>query len=202
MTLALQAMPGLRVLGGAKDGREALDMVERLQPQVVLMDLVMPLLDGVEATRRIRRHCRDTRVLVLTGVAGSDRVLEALRAGASGMVPKTADLGELERAIRAVAAGDLYVSPEMAGPLLGHLATNDGPLDNAPGLALSTREREVVQLIGEGQSTREIAAGLVISPKTVAQHKANIIRKLGLKGTRELQVFAARRLVMRETVGV
>ena len=76
MTLALQAMPGMQVLGGAKDGREALDSLERLQPQVVLMDLVMPLLDGVEATRRIRRHCRDTRVLVLTGVDGSDRVLE------------------------------------------------------------------------------------------------------------------------------
>ena len=103
------------------------------------------------------------------------------------MVPKTVDLSELERAIRAVAAGDLYVSPEMAGPLLGSLATYGGEAESPQGPSLSTRE---------------IAAGLVISPKTVAQHKANIIRKLGLKGTRDLQVFAARRLVLRETVGV
>ena len=191
-----QAIGGLNtidVVGQAGDGRDAVQLATELRPTVVLMDLLMPTLDGIEATRRVRQECPETRVLVLTGAAASDRVLEVLRAGANGMLPKTSSLSELERAMQAVARGEVYVAPELAAPLLAGLANRppeEDPTD--PTAALSSREREVFQLIGEGYRTRDIAESLVISPKTVAQHKANIIKKLGLAGARELQLVAAR----------
>lgn len=198
MCMALDRMDGIVVAGQADNGRDAVDDVTRLAPDVVLMDILMPLLDGIEATRRIRRDAPDARVLVLTGAAHSDAVLDVLRAGASGLIPKTSDLSELELAIREVAAGGVYVSPQLAGPVLAQIAARPADTGDDDLGMLSSREREVIQLIGEGQSTREIADGLVISPKTVAQHKANIVKKLRLHNTRELQVFAARRLAERQ----
>lgn len=198
MCMALDRMDGIAVAGQAENGRDAVDEVLRLSPDIVLMDILMPLLDGIEATRRIRRDAPDARVLVLTGAAHSDAVLDVLRAGASGLIPKTAELAELETAIRAVADGEVYVSPELAGPVLAQIAARPADAGDDDLGMLSSREREVIQLIGEGQSTREIADGLVISPKTVAQHKANIVKKLRLHNTRELQVFAARRLAERQ----
>lgn len=192
ITIALERLDGVEVVGQADNGRTAVQQVLLAKPDVVLMDILMPLLDGLEATRRIRRECPSTRVLILTGMVASESVLELLRTGATGIVPKTSDLTELETAVRAVARGEIYVTPSIAGPVLGEVAST--PVQAAPNgpETLSGREREVMQLVGEGQSTRDIAAGLVISPKTVAQHKANIIHKLKLGNTRDLQLFAAR----------
>lgn len=192
ITIALERLDGVEVVGQADNGRTAVQQVLLAKPDVVLMDILMPLLDGLEATRRIRRESPATRVLILTGMVASESVLELLRTGATGIVPKTSDLAELETAVRAVARGEIYVTPAIAGPVLAELAST--PTRAAPnGLqTLSGREREVMQLVGEGQSTRDIAAGMVISPKTVAQHKANIIHKLKLGNTRDLQLFAAR----------
>ena len=119
--------------------------------------------------------------------------VEVLRAWANGMLPKNSSLSDLKRAMQAVARGEVYVAPELAAPLLAGLANRppeEDPTD--PTAALSSREREVFQLIGGGYRTRDIAESLVISPKTVAQHKANTIKKLGLAGARELQLVAAR----------
>lgn len=197
MTMALERMDGVQVIGQADNGRDAVNEVIRARPDIVLMDILMPLLDGLEATRRIRRDCPTTRILMLTGAATSESVLEVLRVGSSGLIPKTADLTELEAAIRAVAAGEIYVSPQLAGPVLAQIAARPVSAEDDDLAVLSGREREVIQLIGEGQSTREIASGLFISPKTVAQHKANIAKKLRLNNTRELQIFAARRQAQR-----
>ena len=199
IAIALAGMEGIRVVGEAGDGRAAVEGVERRPADVVLMDIVMPLLDGVEAMRRIRRSRPRCKALVLTGAVQADGVVEILRAGAAGMIGKTASLEDLERAIRAVHRGEIYVSPDLAGPALAAVAARGSADDVADDLAgLSSREREVVQLIGEGQGTQEIAAGLVLSPKTVAQHKANIVRKLGLKSARELQLLATTRAVARQ----
>ncbi len=200
MAIALESMDGVRVAGQAANGRQAVEAVVEIRPDVVLMDIVMPLLDGLEATRRIQRECPQTRIVVLTAAARVETVFDVLRAGAVGLVSKAADLAELERAIRAVARGETYISPELAGPLLVSLAVRSD-LDRQDDLALlSSREREVIQLIGEGQSTRDIAGGLVISPKTVAQHKANIVKKLGLRGAQDLQLFAAKQSLASQTV--
>lgn len=173
--------------------REAVDLVIEEEPDVVLMDILMPLLDGLEASRRILRGYPSPRIVVLTGIADPDAVLDVLCAGACGLVAKTAELTEVKTAVRAAAHGRVYVSPELAGPVLTRVAAR--PADEADDelARLSTRERGIVQLIGEGESTREISEGLFISPKTVAQHKSNIVKKLGLKSTRDLQVLAAKR---------
>ena len=197
MTMALERMDGVQVIGQADNGRDAVDEVIRARPDIVLMDILMPLLDGIEATRRIRRDCPTTRILMLTGAATSESVMEVLRVGTSGLIPKTSDLLELEGALRAVAAGEIYVSPPLAGPVLAQIAARPVSSEDDDLAVLSGREREVIQLIGEGQSTRDIANGLFISPKTVAQHKANIVKKLRLNNTRELQIFSARRQAQR-----
>lgn len=148
MPLALERIENVTVVGQASNGRDAVDAVFADPPDLVLMDILMPLLDGIEATRRIRRDCPKVRILILTGVAHSDVVLEVLRAGASGLIPKTAELSELETAVRAVAAGEIYVSPNLAGPVLAAAAART-PEDEDDDLAvLSSREREVIQLIG------------------------------------------------------
>ena len=202
MALALERMEDVTVLGQASNGRDAVNAVYLDQPDLILMDILMPLLDGIEATRRIRRDCPDARILILTGAAHSDAVLDVLRAGANGLIPKTVELTELEIAVRAVAAGEVYVSPNLAGPVLARIAARTSGDEDDDLAALSSREREVIQLIGEGQTTRDIASGLVISPKTVAQHKANIVKKLRLSDTRQLQVFAARRQAQRQVLQI
>ncbi len=201
MTMALESLDGIRVVGQAENGRAGVEATLEHQPDLVLMDILMPLLDGLEATRRIKRESPACKILVLTGVVGSDAVLDVLRAGASGLVPKTAELSEVETAIRVVGRGEIYVSPQLAGPVLATMASRPADDVNAGLFALlSGREREVIQLIGEGHSTQEIASGLYISPKTGAQHKANMVKKLSLKSTRDLQILAARRIVARQAV--
>jgi len=186
LRLLLAAHAEVDVVGEAGDGREAIALCERLAPDVALMDTAMPGLNGIEATAAIRRRCPRTRVLMLSGYGQEERVRAALAAGAAGYVVKNAPASAVLEAIRTVHAAQPYLSPELAER--ASLAAPAGP----PPPPISAREREVLQLVAEGATNREIAARLVISLKTVEAHKEHIVRKLGVRGNAELIHYAIR----------
>jgi DNA-binding NarL/FixJ family response regulator len=181
------------VVGEAADGGEAVELVRRLQPDVVLMDVRMPRMDGIEATRRILQSGAPTRVLVLTTFDLDEHVYDALRAGASGFLLKDVERERLVEAIRTVAAGESLFAPTVVRRLVDHYvgrppATLAPP---PPQLAeLSEREREVLTLVGCGHSNAEIAAELVISLATVKTHVRHVLQKLGLRDRVQAVVFA------------
>ncbi|MFN3928559.1 MAG: response regulator [Thermoflexus sp.] len=188
----LQLHPDFEVVGEAADGHEAILQVRRLQPDVVLMDLAMPGMDGLAATHEIRRIAPQTRILVLSQHENREYVLPALRAGAAGYVLKRAPDDTLIRAIRAVYAGETYIDPRLANLLVEEVRrSGESPAD--PMDALTEREREILVLLAQGKSYQEIAQTLFISVKTVDFHRANLMRKLGLKNRAELVQFAIRR---------
>jgi DNA-binding NarL/FixJ family response regulator len=186
----LMASGGVEVVGEAADGREALAAVERAHPAVLLLDLSMPGLNGVEALRRVKEVSPRTRVLVLSMHAGQDYVRPAVRAGAAGYLVKGAGLDRLLEALRAVAGGGTFYGPEAQAVLD---ATVPGA-DVADSLELLTaREREVLQLVAEGKSNREIGEALGISPKTADAHRTNVMRKLDLHDAQALTRYALAR---------
>ncbi len=195
LRLLLESHEDLDVLGDCANGREAIALTEKLQPDVVLMDVVMPGLNGLDATRQIRKRCPTARVLMLSGYEEDEQIVEALRAGASGYLIKESDIGELLLAIQSVARGNTYFSSslserESGGDFL--LRARNG--DTKAGLdRLTDREREVLQLIAEGHSNQSIAEQLVISVKTVEAHKAHIMSKLGARNRTDLIRYAIRR---------
>jgi DNA-binding NarL/FixJ family response regulator len=186
----LNATPGLRVVGEAQDGEEACRLAAELTPDVLLMDLSMPHLDGLRATARVHAHSPGVGVLVLTMHDDRARLQRALKAGASGYVLKRNDVDELVRAIRAVAAGRTYVDSELAARAIrddeeqGHRTAS---FDHPP---LSDREEEVLRRTAWGESNKNIAQELGISTKTVETYKARITQKLGLAGRSELVRYA------------
>ena len=190
----LEAQPGIDVVGEAADGREAVDLAEKLQPDVVLMDTIMPGLNGIEATRQIRRRLPKTRVLMLTGYMEDEHVAGALKAGASGYVIKKSELDELLLGIQAVHPGNPYFSSSIGdGDLtdyLWQLKSNGGRVGYD---LLTAREREVLQLIAEGASNQKIAQDLFISVKTVEAHRAHIMTKLHAKNRTDLIRYALRK---------
>jgi DNA-binding NarL/FixJ family response regulator len=183
----------MQVVGQAANGREALDMARRVFPHIVLMDIRMPLLDGLEATRII---CSDpqmeaTRVLVLTTFDLDEYVYGALRAGASGFVLKDTPPRDLLRAIEIVAAGDALLAPSITRRLIAEFAARRDPADPTPVLAeLTEREREITRLVAEGLTNGEIAGRLVISPLTAKTHVSNVLRKLGCRDRAALVALA------------
>jgi DNA-binding NarL/FixJ family response regulator len=188
----LATQPGFRLVGEAADGHEAVRLAEELRPDVLVLDLRMPGLDGLEAVRRVVVRCPRTRVVMLSMYAEAGYVAEALRAGASAYVSKDAGVDELVRAIRAAAAGDVYLSaglPREAVVARGRKA-DGGPFD--PYRALTAREREVLRLTAAGCSGGEVARRLFISPRTVESHRANLMRKLGVRNQKELVRYAVR----------
>ena len=185
----LESRDGIEVVGEAGDGEGAADAVERLRPDVVLMDLVMPGLGGVAAIRRIRDRVPDTRVVVLTSFASDDQVLPAVQAGAAGYLLKDVEPTGLEAAIRLVYEGEALLDPQIAGRVMQEVAR---PSPSADVSSLTPREREVLQLLARGLSNRELADRLVLSEKTVKTHVSSILMKLGVHDRTQAALLAVR----------
>jgi DNA-binding NarL/FixJ family response regulator len=192
---ALLALTGdMEAVGVATNGKEALGMVAKLSPDIVLMDIVMPIMDGLEATRRIRKQFPQIKVIVLTQYEDREYVLPVIEAGASGFISKIAASSELTSAIRSVYRGDSFLSPSIARLLVDdyrQLAREGRNKDTFE--ELTAREREILKLLVEGRSTPEIARMLVISPKTVDRHKTNLMSKLDIHNRLDLFKYALRK---------
>lgn len=181
----------IEVIGEASNGREIVKMVEDSSPDIVLMDISMPQLNGIDATRQIEDLSGDTRVIALSMHADRLFVQGVLKAGAGGYILKDSAFEELAQAVRAVSNGQMYLSPGVAGVVVeGFLKTNGPPV--ADEVSLTAREREVLQLITEGISTRDIATQLHISVKTVETHRRQLMKKLDLFTVAELTKYAIR----------
>jgi DNA-binding NarL/FixJ family response regulator len=191
----IDAQPDLEVAGECGDGQAAVDLARRLRPDVVLMDVRMPVLDGIEATRRLAGDAAadPVKVLVLTTFNLDEYVYEALRAGASGFLLKDAPPAQLLQGIRTVATGAALLDPGVTRTLVGKYAARIRPVGGAPAeLPLTPRELEVLRLIADGRSNSEIAAALVISPETVKTFVSRILAKLGLRDRVQAVVYAYR----------
>jgi DNA-binding NarL/FixJ family response regulator len=192
-TLVLEGLrkilePGCEVVGAVEDGRSLLAAAKQLQPDIVLLDISMPLLNGVEAARRLRTAAPDAKVIFVTMHADATYVAGAFRAGASGYVLKRCASVELLKAINQVLTGRPYITPLIRKDL-GQLPGWPPGAGEASG-ELTVRQREVVQLVAEGHPVKEIAAILNITGKTVAFHKGNVMRRLGIRSTAELTKYA------------
>jgi len=192
----LEAETDFRLIGEAGDGLEAVQLAERLCPNVLVLDLMMPGLNGLEVARRVSQRTPQTRIVILSMYASEAYVLEAMKNGAAGYVLKDSTAADLVKAIREVAAGRRYLSSPLSERAIevyieSAKATTFDLYDT-----LTTREREVFQMVVEGRTNAEIAARLIISPRTVETHRANLTRKLGLRTQTELVRYALRRGIL------
>ena len=194
--LLLDAEARFEVVGEALDGVEAVDLVDELRPDVVLMDIAMPGMDGMEATRHIKAEWPEVNVLVLTMHRRDEYLFEMLRAGASGYILKGAETNELLHAVEVVARGDVFLYPTMTKKLVRDYLERDSE-HVPPDSILSPREQEILELLAEGYSSKEIAEKLVISPSTVYTHRSKLMDKLGLSNRRELIQYARRHGLLR-----
>jgi DNA-binding NarL/FixJ family response regulator len=187
---------GIEVVGEAANGREAVEVAAEIQPDVVVMDIRMPVMDGVEATRRLAAQAADAgpRILVLTTFDADENVVEALRAGASGFLLKDVHPAEFVQAIRIVAAGEALLAPSVTRRLIDRFARLSTPVDEARAAArlqdLTERERESLSLVAQGLSNREIAERLSLAEPTVKTHVSHLLMKLGLRDRAQLVVLA------------
>ncbi|HEX5986928.1 MAG TPA: response regulator transcription factor [Nocardioides sp.] len=189
----LDGEPGLEVVGEASDGEQAVSVVRRLQPDVTLMDIRMPVLDGLAATRRIVEEGIPTKVLVLTTFDLDEYVFEALRAGASGFLLKDAPAEELAAAVRTVAAGDSLLAPSVTRRVIDAFVRRAAPVTHGPDprlAQLTPRELEVLGLLARGLSNLDIAERLFVSEGTTKTHVSNVLAKLGLRDRVQAVIFA------------
>ena len=176
----------LDVVGEASNGQEALERARQLRPDVVLMDLIMPVMDGITAIAALRRELPDTEVIALTSVLEDEKVIGAVRAGAMGYLLKDTHAEDLCRAIKAAAAGQVQLSPQAAARLLREVKAPDNPE------TLTDREAEVLRLLAKGRSNKEIAQTLIIGEKTVKTHVSNILAKLNVPSRTQAALYAVR----------
>ena len=191
LRMILNAQPDMQVVGTAGDGTDAITQCEKITPDVVIMDISMPGMNGLAATLQLNEKCPDAKVLTLTRHADSSYLQQLMRAGASGYVLKQSRPAELLHAIRSVATGGKYLDASMTAPVITSYARNaPAPPRTEPTSPLSPRETEVLRLIAWGNTNKEIAARLDLSVKTVEAHKANGMRKLGMRGRIDIVRYA------------
>ncbi len=187
----ISSNPDFDIVGEAEDGRDAIRCVETLVPDLILLDLSMPRMNGMEAIKEIKKQCPETKILVLTVHRTEEYILATLRAGANGYVLKDATHTELMMAIKSVLTGKTYLSPGVSEKVIeGYLEGRKTLRSSTPWDTLTQREREVLKLIAEGYKNKEIADYLYISVKTAEKHRANLMKKLDLHSTSSLTAFA------------
>lgn len=190
----LQNIPGVEVVAEASDGREALRLVAAHAPHVVLLDITMPDMNGLETARQLRHAHPDVKIIMLSMHADEEYVLQALRAGATGYLLKGARRAELELAVTAVAAGETYLSPSASKHVVGDFVQRasgaESAVEAAPHERLTPRQRQILQLIADGQSTKEIARTLNLSVKTVEMHRTQLMDRLDIRDVARLVRYA------------
>ncbi len=186
LRMFLSLDPEFEVVGEAENGEEAVAMARELRPDVVLMDLLMPVMDGIEATGAIRRELPDVEVIALTSVLEDVSVTEAVRAGAIGYLLKNTEAEALGRAIKAAADGQVQLAPEAAARLMREVRVPEGPQE------LTERENEILRRVARGQANKEIARALFVEERTVKSHVSNILKKLGVKSRTQAALHAVR----------
>jgi DNA-binding NarL/FixJ family response regulator len=193
MRALLATKPGIEVVGEAENGRLALDLLPKLKPDVVLMDISMPSLNGIETTRQLHRDYPHIKVIILSMHTGPDYIFQVLNGGASGYVLKQSDAAQVLMAIDAVLAGEIFLSPDISLEAVEEYARQvESSRQDDPEL-FTSREREVLQLMAEGRSNQQIADQLFISVKTVEAHRSNMMRKLGVTNKTDLIKYAYRK---------
>ena len=191
MKSLLEGLGGIEVVGEAADGREALRLIHAAKPDLVLMDIAMPKLNGLDATARAVRQRPGLRVIILSMHASQRYVIEAMRAGACGYLLKTCEVEELNQAVRTVAGGEKYLTPAISDAIVAAiLEAGSGPETAA--CPLTSRQREILQLVAEGRTSRDIAQSLNLSPKTVEAHRAEIMTRLNIHDVAGLVRYAIR----------
>jgi two-component system response regulator NreC len=189
----LALVADIKVVGEAANGREALEKTRQLAPDVILMDLAMPIMSGLEATRRIRKKFPGTKVLALTQYEDREYIVPTIEAGARGFISKTAAFTELASAIQSVHQGKSFLSPIAAAAVVEEYQQKATEGDRDPYQQLTDREREMLKLVAEGYTAREIADMLVITLRTVETHKTNLMNKLGIHNKADLIKYALRK---------
>jgi DNA-binding NarL/FixJ family response regulator len=182
----------MEVIGEAADGREALNMVEKLSPDVVIMDISMPDLNGIDATRMIINESPDVKIIALSMHHDKQFVSEIFKAGASGYLIKDSAFDELEHAVRIVMSGQTYINPKIASLVVESLVNQSANPNPSSFSLLTAREREVLQLIADGKSTKQIAIDLNVSSKTIESHRRQVMGKLNVRSVADLTKFAIR----------
>ena len=192
----LQSEPHFRLVGEASDGIEAVRLAERLKPDVLITDVMMPGLNGLEVTRQVARSLPNTRIIILSMYTNDAYVIEALKNGALGYVLKDSQASDLIQAIKEVINGNRYLSPPLSERALELYMQKLESVPEDPYDLLTTREREVLQMVAEGRTSSEIANRLFISPRTAEGHRANLMRKLGLQNNADLIRYALKRGIL------
>jgi DNA-binding NarL/FixJ family response regulator len=192
----LQSEPHFRLVGEASDGIEAVRLAEKLKPDVLITDVMMPGLNGLEVTRQVAKMLPQTRVIILSMYTNDAYVLEALKNGALGYVLKDSQAADLIQAVKEVIAGNRYLSPPLSERALELYLRKVESVPDDPYELLTSREREVLQLVAEGRTSAEIANRLFISPRTAEGHRANLMKKLGLQNNADLIRLALKRGIL------